>query len=116
MLGGDRYHGMNMTGVLRKLSEFFDKAKGRQTTGLFLHDTHQQNYSNWPDSNLSGYKVVDLGDVKIRSMSYLKDVDFVVTCVWTNWDMVVNLLNAIGKPVFWCFNNYVDTSLEVDFF
>lgn len=113
----DRDRKIDMNKLLTLVANEMTQVKGRQVSGLFLHyNNYSRYYSSWPSTNFLCYKVLSLEQAEQTSLEYLKDVDFVVVCVWGLWKEVTALLNAIDKPVFWCFNENVTTFLEVDYY
>ena len=92
-----------------------EEVLGRRPKGLFLHhNVNSYFYNEWPPAQQASYTEMELKDAKNYTLEELADCDFVVANVWGDWCKVVNLLNAIDKPVFWCFNDHVNSSIMME--
>lgn len=100
--------------ALERVSNAMRSELGRDVKGLLLHhNVNSYFHTNWPPTDLSPHLIVDLERAVSCDLQELRGVDFVVTNVWGHRDRAVNLVNAIGKPVFWCFNTHVDPLIEI---
>lgn len=100
--------------ALERISNAMRSKLGRDVKGLLLH--HNVNayfHTNWPPTDLSPHLLVDLERAVSCDLQELRGVDFVVANVWGHWSRAVNLVNAIGKPVFWCFNTHIYTLIDI---
>jgi hypothetical protein len=100
--------------VLERVSNVMRQDLGRDVKGLLLHyNVNAYFHTNWPPTDLSPHLVVDLETAGSCDLQELRGVDFVVANVWGRWSQAVNLVNVIGKPVFWCFNKHVTPSITI---
>lgn len=100
--------------VLERVSNVMRQQLERDVRGLLLHyNVNAHFHTNWPPTDLSPHLIVDLEAAESCDLQELRDVDFVVANVWGSWSRAVNLVNAIGKPVFWCFNKHIDPSIII---
>ena len=93
-----------------------EEVLGRRPKVLFLHhNVSPYHYTQWPPAEqaMDCYTQVELKDAKNYTLEEIANCDFVVANVWGDWCKVVNLLNAIDKPVFWCFNDHVVPSIHM---
>lgn len=89
---------------------------GRGVKGLLLHQniTHSGYPFPWPPQIAPPHLFVDVQeDAHSYTLQDLRDVDIVVAIIWGDTTQAIQLLNAIGKPVFWFFNEHVNPSIHV---
>jgi len=113
----DERRKININTTMMYITQHMQMVMGRRPKGLFLHhNVSPYHYTQWPPAEqaMDCYTQVELKDAKNYTLEELADCDFVVANVWGDWCKVVNLLNAIDKPVFWCFNDHVNSSIMME--
>jgi hypothetical protein len=86
--------------------EYIVTFMGRGVKGLLLHQNMTQSVYPfpWAAKMAPPHFLVDVKDAHSYTLQELRAVDFVVAIIWRDTDQAIQLLNAIGKPVFWFFN------------